>query len=56
VVHSLTLDLGGTWERVVPLSSEDRGNNLHLAVLHGKYDSTGAKLLQCAVSTSVNAY
>lgn len=55
VNHKLTLDLGGTWEAVVPLDSEDRGNNLHAAVLHGKYDTTGAKLLQASVITNVAA-
>jgi len=53
VAHSLTLDIGGTWENVIPLASEDRGDNLHTAILHGKYDATGAKLLQVLVSTDV---
>lgn len=53
VNHSLTLDIGGTWENVIPIASEDRGDNLHTALLHGKYDATGAKMLQVAVSTNV---
>lgn len=53
--HSLTIDLGGTWQRVVPMSSQDRGNNLHAAILQDKYDATGAKILQVAVSTNVSA-
>lgn len=55
VNHSLTLDIGGTWEEVIPMADVDKGNNLHTAVLHGKYDITGAKLLQVAVSTNVSA-
>lgn len=54
--HSLTVDIGGTWEAVTPLGGEDRGNNLHIATLHGIYNATGAKMLQVAVSTNINAY
>jgi hypothetical protein len=53
--HSLTLDMGGVWEEVVPLSSEAGGNNLHSALLHGLYDITGAKVLQAAISTNLQA-
>ena len=53
--HKLTIDIGGTWESVTPLGGEDRGNNLHLATFHGKYDPTGAKLLQLTVTTNVSA-
>jgi len=54
--HSLTLDIGGVWESVSPLGSEDRGDNLHTATLRGYYDATGAKLMQVAVITNVSAY
>ena len=54
--HSLKIDIGGAWESVSPLSSEDRGDNLHTATLRGYYDATGAKLLDVAVVTNVNAY
>ncbi len=54
--HSLTLDIGGVWESVSPLGSEDRGDNLHTAVLRGYLDPTGGKLLQVAVSTNTQAY
>ena len=54
-VHSLVLDMGGTWEDVIPMASEDRGNNLHTAVFHAYYDSVGAKLLQAQVTTNVSA-
>jgi hypothetical protein len=54
--HSHTIDIGGTWESVVPLSSEDRGDNLHTATLRGFYDSTGAKLLQVSTTTNVSSY
>lgn len=56
VNHSLTLDIGGTWQSVSPLSSEDRNNNLHAATLYGFYDPTGAKMLQANVVTNVSAY
>jgi hypothetical protein len=55
VSHKLTLDLGGTWESVIPLDNVDRGNTLHAAILHGKYDTTGGKLLQAEVITNVAA-
>lgn len=50
--YMLQIDIGGTWESVIPLSAEDRGNNIHAAVLHGRYDATGAKLLQVSVTTN----
>jgi len=53
--HSLIIDIGGTWENVVPMGGEDRGNNLHTAILKGVYDATGAKLLQLTVTTNVAA-
>ncbi len=53
VAHSLTLDMGGTWEEVTPLGSVEKGNNLHAALLHGYYDLTGAKTIQAAVSTNM---
>ena len=56
VNHSLKVDMGGVWESVNPLGGEDRGNNLHTATLIDQYNTTGAKLLQVAVSTNVNAY
>jgi hypothetical protein len=54
--HSLSIDVGGTWESVSPLGGEDRTDNLHTATLRGFYDATGAKLLQVAVVTNSNAY
>lgn len=56
VAHSLSIDIGGKWENVSPLSGEDRNDNLHTAVLRGHYDATGAKLLQVNVVTDVSAY
>lgn len=52
--YNLSLDIGGTWEEVIPLSATDRGDNLHSAILHSKYDPTGAKLLQAVVTTNAN--
>lgn len=49
--HTLQIDFSGTWEEVIPLASASNGNNLWTAILHGKYDVTGAKLLQVQVIT-----
>lgn len=54
--HSLKIDIGGTYEDADPLNSEDRGDNLSTFSLTGKYDTTGAKLLQLATVTDINAY
>ena len=54
--HSLSIDIGGEWESVSPLSSEDRGDNLHSAVLVGRYDSTGAKMIQVATVTNLASF
>lgn len=53
--HSLTVDIGGYWEEVIPLGGEDRGNNLHTAVLRSTWNATGSKVFQVAVSTNVAA-
>lgn len=54
--HKLNVDVGGTWESVTPMSSEDRSDNLHAAVFRGYYDATGAKLLQVNSVTNVASY
>lgn len=54
--HGLTIDIGGKWDTVNPLGSEDRSDNLTSATLLGHYDGTGAKMLQVAVTTNTNAY
>jgi hypothetical protein len=54
VSHKLQVDVSGTWEEVVPMGENDRGNNLHTAVLHGKYDTTGGKKLAVSVVTNQN--
>lgn len=56
VNHSLSIDIGGRWEAVSPLGSEDREDNLHTATLRGHYDSTGAKMLQVNVVTNISSY
>lgn len=53
--NKLTIDIGGTWEEVVPMAEDDRGNNLHTAILHGMYDATGAKQLALSTITDVAA-
>lgn len=54
--HSLTIDIGGEWKNVSPLASEALENNLHTAVLFGRYESVGAKEFQVSVVTNSNAY
>ena len=56
VNHKLNIDVGGTWESVTPLNAEDRSDNLHLAVLRGYYNPTGAKMLQVNTITNVAGY
>jgi len=56
VNHKLNIDVGGTWESVTPLNAEDRSDNLHLAVLRGYYNPTGAKMLQVNTITNVASY
>lgn len=53
--HSFVFDLGGTFEEVNLIDSDDRGDNLSSFVLHGHYDDTGAKTLACTVTTNSNA-
>jgi hypothetical protein len=54
--HRLRLDIGGRYEEVTLNDTEDRGDDLSTFALHGLYDDTGAKLLQCEVTTTLNAY
>lgn len=54
--HNLKIDIGGEWEAVSMMASEDREDNLTSATLRGRYDSTGAKLFQAVVTTNSNAY
>lgn len=53
--HSLTFDMSGYWENVIPLAEQSEGNNLHTAMLHGTYDTTGSKLFDLEVITDVAA-
>ncbi len=53
--HNLDLSVWGAWESVIPLDSEDRGNNIHAAVFHGLYDPTGAQTVEFNVTTDVSA-
>jgi len=54
--HSLTLDWGGTFEDVTPISGADRGDNLATFVLHGFLDKTSGLALQANVVTDRNSY
>lgn len=51
--HSLVIDIGGTWEDVIPISSEDRGNNIDTGMLVSQYDPVAKKLFQLSVTTNV---
>ena len=55
VNHSLTLDVFGAYENVIPLAEEDRGNNVDTALFHGLYDPTGAQIFDARVITNVAA-
>jgi len=53
--HSLELDLYGSFEEVIPLSSEADGNNLHAAVFHAHSDREATPhLLAAKVITDQN--
>jgi hypothetical protein len=52
--HELDLYIWGAPESVEALSSESNGNNLHQVLIHGMYDTTGAKLLDVAVTTNTS--
>ena len=54
--HNLTIDIGGMFEAVDPIDSEDRGDNLSTFTLRGTYDATGAKMMQVTVTTNTNAW
>ena len=53
--YSLIVDLWGRFEEMTPLGSEADGDNLHTALFHGLYDTTGAAMLACTVTTNSNA-
>ena len=55
VTHKLTLDVWGAYDNVIPLSEEDRGNNIDKALFHGLYDPTGAQIFDARVITNVAA-
>jgi hypothetical protein len=54
--HALLLNVAGSFDEVVPLAEEDRGNNLHTAVFTSLYDPTSAKEVGVQVITNQNAY
>lgn len=51
--HKLSLDMGGVWSEPTKISSVANMDNLFSATLKGKYDITGAKVFQAAVTTNV---
>lgn len=52
VARKLTFDLYGTVEEVIPMASENNGNNLYTAVIHGLYNTTAARMF--SLSTIVD--
>ncbi|MBS4061464.1 MAG: hypothetical protein KG029_13780 [Bacteroidetes bacterium] len=54
--HSAKFNLAGTWDEVIPLAEEDRGNNLHTLVMTSLYDPTAAKEVGAVVVTDRNSY
>lgn len=54
--HKLTLDMGGRWEDVIARDSSDRGDNLSTLGLRATYDDTGAKGLQCLLTTNQGTF
>jgi len=56
IKHSLQIDLYGIFEEIIPIGSEQDGDNLHTAVFHGISDGTATPhMLGVKVSTSANA-
>jgi hypothetical protein len=53
--HNQTIQSGGYWTNVIPLSENADGNNLHAATHEGIYDPTGATMLGMLVTTDVSA-
>jgi hypothetical protein len=56
VNHKLNIDLGGFFEAVDPIASEDRGDNLATFTIKGAYDTTGAKMLGVNLYTDTNTW
>ena len=54
--HNLTIDIGGQFETVDPIASEDRSDNLSTFAIKGTYDTTGAKMLGVNLTTDINAW
>lgn len=53
--YNLTVDLWGVFEEMQPMAQETDGDNLHTALFHGLYDTTGAAMIAATVVTSENA-
>ena len=54
--RSLKIDFSGDYDEVDPISGEDRGDNLATFSVHGLYDTTGAKMLNVALTANQAAY
>lgn len=54
--RSLKIDFSGDYDEVDPISGEDRGDNLATFSVHGLYDTTGAKMLNVALTAAQAAY
>ncbi len=52
--HKFTADLYGTWESVIPMSTEQDGNNLHAAIFHAYSNGSANNQIALKVVTNVN--
>ena len=53
-VHTLTVDIAGVWDSVIPLTGESNGNDLWAAVIRG-YAPGGGDMFDLQLITDVNA-
>jgi hypothetical protein len=53
--HQLFMNIWGVFEDIQPMGSEVDGNNLHVALFHGLYDTVGASMLQFNLYTNKSA-
>jgi len=54
--HALIFNCAGSWDEVIPLGGEDRGNNLHTAVFGSLFDPTSGHEFGMQVITNTNTY
>jgi hypothetical protein len=54
--HSAKFNFAGSFDEVIPLGEEDRGNNLHTVVFTSLYDPTSAKEVGVQIVTDRSTY